>query len=216
MMPRMPHKKSAELTSRRRNSNGASFNTPDSAVPRATRVRNRRKRYLDLNGDTYFGPHLELADPLLYDRLVRRFLTVAERETEGRIKGYSGVLEADLCRSEAKMEALRHPDPGSLLTYKRGPNGEILAESKDEVPANKDEGYARWKWEMEDRFIRGVDEDFDYETVDNNDKYDDHALEELEEQDRYFDEQEPEFMISDDPEGSKLQELQGETGLQDF
>lgn len=46
-------------------------------------------------------------DPLLYDRLVRRFQSAAEREQEGRRRGYTGVLEADLYRSEAKLAALR-------------------------------------------------------------------------------------------------------------
>src|SRR6201994_2017952 len=87
------------------------------------RVKNRRKRYLDHN-PSYFNPSLELADPLLYDRLVRRFQTPAEREAEGRKKGYSGVLEADLYRSEAKVAALARPDSQATFSYRRGPNGE--------------------------------------------------------------------------------------------
>ena len=112
-------------------------------------------------------------DPLLYDRLIRRFQTASEREAEGRKKGYSGILEADLYRSEAKLDALRHPDPNAIFTYKRGPDGEVLAEDRDEVPVNKEDGLARWKWEMEARFLRGGDEDFDYNAVDNNPEYDD-------------------------------------------
>lgn len=106
-----------------------------------------------------------------------------------------------------------------MFTYKRGPDGEILAEDKDEVPANKEEGSARWKWEMETRFVRGGDDDFDYSTVDNNPEYDDRATEEREAQDRYFDEQEPEFIEDEDENGitkSKSKELQGETGIQDY
>ncbi|EXJ91323.1 hypothetical protein A1O1_04435 [Capronia coronata CBS 617.96] len=189
---------------------------PESQVPDRIRIKNRRKRYLELHPE-YFGSHLELADPLLYDRLVRRFQTPAEREAEGREKGFSGVLEADLYRSEAKLDALRHPDPNSLFTYKRGPDGEILAEDTDEVPADKEEGLARWKWEMERRFVRGGDDDFDYSAVDNNPDYDDRATEEREAQDRYFDEQEPEFVEDqDDAVKSKNEELQGETGIQDY
>ncbi|RMD39896.1 hypothetical protein DV735_g5240, partial [Chaetothyriales sp. CBS 134920] len=185
-MPSIPHEKSAEHANKR------DSNAAEPVVPRATRVRNRRKRYLDLNADTYFGPHLELADPLLYDRLIRRFQSAEEREAEGRLKGYTGVLEADLYRSEAKLAALRYPYTGTLFTYRRGPNGEILAAESD-------------------------DDDFDYDAVDNNDQYDDRALEEQEAQDRYFDEQEPEFVLSDaGPGGSKPQQLQGETGFQDF
>ncbi|KIW20379.1 hypothetical protein PV08_00954 [Exophiala spinifera] len=186
-------------------------------VPDHIRVKNRRKRYLDTHPE-YFGPQLELADPLLYDRLVRRFQTPAEREAEGRQKGYSGILEADIYRSEAKLDALRHPDPNSMFTYKRGLNGEILAEERDEVPANKEDGYARWRWEMETRFMRGGDDDFDYSTVDDNPEYDDRAIEEQDAEDRYFDAQEPEFLVESNEENSQSpgKVLQGETGIQDF
>src|ERR1700753_1907562 len=127
-----------------------------------------------------------MIDPLLYDRLIRRFQTPAEREAEGRQKGYSGILEADLYRSEAKLDAIRHPDPNSMFTYRRGPDGEILAEDRDEVPANKEEGRARWRWEMEARFLRGGDDDFDYDVVDKNPEYDDRVLEEREGQAKDF------------------------------
>ena len=196
--------------------------------PDPIRIKNRRKRYLDLH-PTYFDAHLELADPLLYDRLIRRFQTPAEREAEGRSKGYSGILEADLWRSEAKLDALRHPDPNSVFTYKRGPNGEILEEEKDEVPATKEEGLARWKWEMECRFLRGGDVDFDYKgEVDHNEAYDDIVSEERDAQDRYFDGETPEFVsrtrtgsgndddVGDEEGGKKQLKLEGETGIQDF
>ncbi|PGH34867.1 hypothetical protein GX50_02317 [[Emmonsia] crescens] len=179
--------------------------------PASVQVKNRRKRYLDSHPE-YFSAALELADPLLYDRLIRRFQTATEREEEGRAKGYSGVLEADLMRSEAKMEALAHPDPNATVTYTRGPNGEILAEDQDEVPETKEEGAERWRWEMELRFLRGADHEFDYNAVDLNDEYDDWN----EEQERYFDDEEPEFMLDKDNEGHQKEELKGETGIQDF
>ncbi|KAJ9612137.1 hypothetical protein H2200_003734 [Cladophialophora chaetospira] len=189
---------------------------PETQVPDHIRIKNRRKTYLDKHPE-YFGPQLELADPLLYDRLIRRFQTPAEREAEGRKKGYSGILEADLYRSEAKLDAIRHPDPNSMFTYKRGPDGEILAEDRDEIPANKEDGLARWRWEMETRFLRGGDEDFEYDAVDNNPDYDDRVIEERDAQDRYFDEEEPEFVEGEEAVAkSKSHELRGESGVQDF
>jgi hypothetical protein len=104
-----------------------------------------------------------------------------------------------------------------MFTYKRGPSGEILAEDRDEVPANKEEGRARWRWEMETRFLRGGDDEFDYEGVDNNPEYDDRATEERDAEDNYFDAEEPEFV--EDGHGDtrkKSRDLQGETGIQDF
>ncbi|KAF2398088.1 hypothetical protein EJ06DRAFT_532452 [Trichodelitschia bisporula] len=178
-------------------------------TPTRIRVKNRRKRYLDVHPD-YFSASLELADPLLYDRLVRRFQTPAEREAEGREKGYSGVLEADLLRSEAKLDALANPDPHALFTYRRGEDGEIIAEDTEDVPQNKEEGWRRWRDEMEMRFLRGEDEDFDYKSVDENEEYDDRAEEEREAHEKYFGEEEPSWILE---EGGTPE---GETGVQDF
>lgn len=173
------------------------------------RIKNRRKFYLDQHPE-YFSQDLELADPLLYDRLIRRFQNSAEREAEGRKKGFSGILEADIVRSEAKMEALANPDRNALFTYKRGPRGEILAEEKDEVPVSKEEAYAQWKEVMEWRFLNGEDTDFDYSSVDDNERMDDRRQIERDAEDAYFDSEEP---SRDDDE---VKELQGETGIQDF
>ncbi|KAJ5602912.1 hypothetical protein N7537_005868 [Penicillium hordei] len=181
------------------------------SAQKAVTVKNRRKRYLDLHPE-YFSAGLELADPLLYDRLIRRFQTTQEREAEGRAKGFSGVLETDLLRSEAKMDAISHPDPNAMMSYTRGPDGEILAEDRDEIPPNKEEGERLWRWEMGLRFMQGNDSDFDYKTVDQNDDYDDHT----DEQDQYFEDEEPEWVVDGTRGDDARLNLQGETGIQDF
>lgn len=151
-------------------------------------------------------------DPLLYDRLIRRFQTPQEREAQGREKGFSGVLQADMQRSEAKMDALANPDPNAMLSYTRGPDGEILAEDRDDIPASKEDGEKAWQWEMGLRFMRGDDDDFDYKAVDENDEYDDWT----EEQDKYFEDEEPEWVVGDAHGDDAQSRLQGETGVQDF
>ncbi|KAI9757454.1 MAG: hypothetical protein M4579_003470 [Chaenotheca gracillima] len=77
------------------------------------RVKNRRKFYLDHHPEYFSG--LELVDPLLYDRCIRRFQSAAEREAEGKRKGYSGVLEADLFRGEAKLAAALSGRPPAYI-----------------------------------------------------------------------------------------------------
>lgn len=149
---------------------------------------------------------------MLYDRLIRRFQTPQEREAQGRAKGFSGVLQADLLRSEAKVDALAHPDPNAMLSYTRGPSGEILAEDRDDIPASKEDGEKLWQWEMGLRFMRGDDSDFDYKSVDEDDQYDDLS----EQQERYFDDEEPEWMGNDSHGEDTQANLQGETGVQDF
>ncbi|KAF9736460.1 hypothetical protein PMIN06_011535 [Paraphaeosphaeria minitans] len=176
------------------------------------RAKNRRKRYLDVHPEYFTDASLELADPLLYDRLIRRFQTAAEREAEGRRKGFSGQMATDLWRLEAKKEALSHPSPASLFTYTRGPQGEIREADKDEVPMSKEDGCAWWKDEMTQRFLRGDDNDFEYDTVDASHAYDD-PEEERDIQDAYFDSMESDF--DTDGEG-KEKVLTGETGIQDY
>ena len=160
---------------------------------------------------------------MLYDRCVRRFQNAAEREADGRSKGYSGVLEADLYRSEAKLAALKgqtkNSDAGSFnsegslsyVSYVRGEDGEVLPEDPDEIPKNKEEGFERWKFEMTVKFLKGEDPDFDYHGVDQSEEWDDTEMKEEEE--RWFDDEEPEW-VGEDQEG--VESVGGETGIQDF
>ncbi|KAI9772723.1 MAG: hypothetical protein M1840_000318 [Geoglossum simile] len=178
------------------------------------RIKNRRRMYLDKHPE-YFSPYLELADPLLYDRCIRRFQSTAEREAEGRQKGYSGVLEADLMRSEAKLAALANP-ASATITCNRGLNGEIYNEDPEDVPENKEEGAERWRREMTLRFLRGEDDDFDYSCVDESDEWDDKVQEDWEEQEKWFAEEEPNWLLSDDEGAGNVKAVEGETGIQDF
>jgi len=175
-------------------------------------AKNRRKRYLEVHPEYFTDTSLELADPLLYDRLIRRFQSHSEREAEGRRKGFSGQMATDLWRAEAKRDALAEPSSNSLFTYNRGPQGEIIAEDKDEVPMTKDEGKKWWVDEMTQRFLRGGDDDFDYGKVDGNHNYDD-PEQERDLQEAYFESLESDF--DSDGEG-KEKVLTGETGIQDY
>lgn len=176
-------------------------------------AKNRRKHYLEVHPEYFEDSSLEFADPILYDRLIRRFQTAAEREAKGRRTGHSGVLSTDLYRAVEKQEALYHSNPNSLLfTYNRGPNGEILEEEKDDIPMSKEEGKAWWIDEMTQRFLRGDDNEFDYKKVDGNDKYND-PEEKRDLEEAYFNSMDSDF--DSDGEG-KEKVLLGETGIQDY
>jgi len=154
--------------------------------------------------------HTFRTDPLLYDRLIRRFMTTEEREREGREQGYTGSMEADLVRSEAKMEALQHPDPNSPMVYRRGADGSIIGveQDADERAQTKEDGSDRWKDVMGQRFMRGGDKDFEYATVDDNDEYDDRDEEARSSLDEYLNAEPEEYLGEGKPTC--------ETGIQDF
>lgn len=120
------------------------------------------------------------------------------------------MLEADLVRSEAKVEALAHPDPNSPLVYRRDADGSIteIEQDEDERAGSREGGMERWRDVMEQRFLRGEDREFEYETVDESEDYDDRAEEERSVQEEYFDGEEEQWLNGETPKG--------ETGVQDF
>ncbi|KAH6674918.1 coiled-coil domain-containing protein-domain-containing protein [Halenospora varia] len=222
----MPHMESPPPKPQQ--SSPSSSRTPQ--ISPQIQTKNRRKLYLDRHPSYFTSPDLELLDPLLYDRCVRRFQTPAEREADGRSKGYSGVLEADLYRSEAKIAALQtgsmlpplkpgeplQPSSSSssylpFVSYARGENGEVLPEEEDEVPKTREEGFERWKFEMTVRFLKGEDPDFNYRAVDESEEWD--VIERVEEEERWFDEEEPGWVDKEEKAGEGTG---GETGIQDF
>lgn len=111
-------------------------------------------------------------------------------------------------RSEAKIEALQHPDPNIAMVYKRAPDGHILSVEQDEEASNRADAYDRWVDLMTQRFLRGDDKAFEYDAVDESDEYDDRDEEERRRLEAYVDDQTPEFVGLGTPKG--------ETGIQDF
>lgn len=215
--------------------------SPDSLT--RLQVKNRRKRYLELHPDYFDNPSLELADPLAYDRLIRRFQTANEREVEGKRKGYSGVLEADLWRAEAKVEAVRSnkekegaKKPGDESGVKTNKEGEgegeggeedeaIRAENKKLEDAaveslSKAEGQEIWRRQMELRFVSGDDGEFDYEEmVDGNEELDDRETAERERQDEWFDDEDASWIEDNATEANHERNevaVRGQTGVQDY
>jgi hypothetical protein len=147
---------------------------------------------------------------LLYDRFVRQFKSLEEREREGREKGLSKVIENDILRSEAKVAALQNSDPSSPFIYRRAANGNIIGVEQDEEDraTTKEDGWRKWMDAMERRFLNGDDSDFDYAAVDTNDEYDDRSEEDRTRLEKYLEGEDAEFVGEGAPSG--------ETGVIDY
>lgn len=93
-----------------------------------------------------------------------------------------------------------------------------LALTGTDTPAQtREEGQEKWRAFLCERFVCGGDEDFDYAgLVDNDDELD--TLERREQEEAWFDEEEPDWASDGDEEGKGKVErvLEGETGVQDF
>lgn len=144
---------------------------------------------------------------MLYERLVKRHQSAAERQSEGRAKGYGRTLEADLVRGETKLSDLR-PDksPATDAGPSKGTTRQRLqgGEAWDQDVSSKAEGLQLWKEFLEDRFIRGDDDEFDYAAVDGNEDLD--VVARADAEDEWFDKEEPSWHDN----------ATGETGIQDF
>ncbi|KAI1433534.1 coiled-coil domain-containing protein-domain-containing protein [Xylaria sp. CBS 124048] len=232
------------------------------------RVRNRRREWLSRHPSYFRSLEHELADPVLYDSLIRRFQSHAEREKEGRAKGFARVLEVDLLRGEARLSelsddtsralrglrntnfsddrlpsvvestdenVLASPRPGSPPGMLQGPEPDVKVQELEALavqdieqqpaPQTAEEGRSRWDEFLQRRFVAGRDEDFNYRIVDEDDEYD--ALERREQEDAWFDNEEPGWVeeseedveMETEEKGKKVvveRTLTGETGVQDF
>ncbi|KAF7535199.1 hypothetical protein G7Z17_g13249 [Cylindrodendrum hubeiense] len=201
-------------------SNGFQRPIPREPVPpgRAAQIlaQNRRREYLVRNTTYFDSLEHELADPILYERLVKRFQTPAEREAEGKAKGYGRTLEAALERGESKVSDL----PQSNGSSHSAANGtETPDASLDNSWAHEatDKEHAQQLWHdfLEDRFVHGQDEDFDYSAIDDNEDLDSMIRKDAE--DAWYDDEEPSWVEDDATSDVEKDALKrGETGVQDF
>lgn len=163
-------------------------------------------------------------DPVLYERLIKRFQSAREREEEGKAKGYGRTLEASLIRGESRIAGLRAETTEAVnhsTSVRDGPAipapepGEMASTGLDpwDGPArDKEEGVQFWRAFLEDRFVHGRDTEFDYELVDEDESLD--VLGSKDAEDKWFDEEEPSWV--DDSEAPAKDAREGETGIQDF
>ncbi|KAG8671852.1 hypothetical protein FPOAC2_05213 [Fusarium poae] len=167
-------------------------------------AQNRRREYLARHPSYFQNLEHELADSVLYERLIKRFQTASEREAEGKAKGYGRTLEADLQRGESKLTQLKKGDGVENLI------GD-LEHPWEKPAADKANGICLWHAFLEERFVHGLDDDFDYRSIDTDEDLD--TMLRRDAQDAWFDDEEPSWVDEDEP---SLQRRQGETGVQDF
>lgn len=194
---------------------------PPRSPAHAHRIRsqNRRRQYLHRHPSYYSSLDHELTNPVLYERLVKRFQTAAERTADAKDKGYGRTLEASLLRGEDTLAGLRSQETTATDTSRQGAGtptvqSNAMPESAWDAPArDKEHGSLLWREYLEDRFVRGGDEDFDYSTVDADEDLDVMARDEEEE--KWYEEEEPQWALEDDSDSPK-KTLSGQTGVQDF
>lgn len=145
--------------------------------------------------------------PILYERLVKRFQSNDERAVQSKAKGYGRTLEASLTRGEETLAAVLESTETSEAVDNTTTTS--IDDPWDVTAADKEHGLELWKMFLEDRFVKGDDQDFDYGKVDEDDSLD--SFERDEEQERWFEDEEPGWVADEQGKGRA-----GETGVQDF
>lgn len=78
---------------------------------------------------------------------------------------------------------------------------------------DKEQGLELWRAFLQERFIHGQDDDFDYSRVDKDDDLDTMIRKDAE--DAWFDDEEPSWLEEED-RAKTSESRQGETGVQDY
>ncbi|XP_066494771.1 coiled-coil domain-containing protein 97 [Tiliqua scincoides] len=188
---------------------------------RHTRVRNKRYAALQqlIRGGEYFSDEqMRSRDPLLYEQYIGQYLSDEELQALGSLKleascPLSGVLldsyqeqviqrrlqiqqeQEEACEEEEEEEEDDIADDGVEATA-LDPDMEELALDEEEKALLREEFTSR----MYQQFLDGKDRDFNYSEVDENPDFDNLDIVSRDEEERYFDGEDPEDVDAMDAE----------------
>jgi hypothetical protein len=184
--------------------------------PSKTRIQNRRLMYLNRSEYLNTSTVQERLFPYLYKSLILRHATPVEKLDEvntSKSRSLTHVL-LDAQTHMAKLQAKRDrtDDERALDEDKLMMEQAVVEMTPKEVLADREKSRLLLEKMIREKFLEGGDDEFDYGSVDQDEKWDDLETEEEEIRAKYFEEE------STDVEGEDGEEkvLSGETGVQDF
>jgi len=198
-------------------------------------VKNRRyaalKKLIE-NGEYFSDYEMRDRDPLLFDQMVGQYQTEREQQAafhsgDRQAAGFSSVLlnlfdaqelskrrhiqRAQQAVSSNRSNRKRHYESDEEEEMdEEDENDEDEAASSDQakIPsAEKQDLREDFVREMQERFLDGKDVNFDYRTVDENPEYDLVDLQARDNEDKYFDEEEPEESQDQNGDGHHVSSL---------
>ncbi|XP_037372524.1 coiled-coil domain-containing protein 97 [Talpa occidentalis] len=199
-----------------------------SARPRTLRTRLRNRRYAALReliqGGEYFSDEqMRFRAPLLYEQYIGQYLTQEELSTRTPAAqlprpGSPGTPACPL--SDLLLQSYQERELQQRLLRQQEEEEACLEEEEEEedsgeedqrpdgdseawVPDSEERLILREEFtsRMHQRFLDGKDGDFDYSTVDDNPDFDNLDIVARDEEERYFDEEEPEDAPSPELDG---------------
>ena len=188
---------------------------------RQKRTNNRRYKAIEeltRNSDYFSEQEMKERCPLLYEQYIGKFLSDEERDKLGRCQPgelslaahIANKLDNDIMTEKLVKELRIERNMESTGTHNN--DSRVLTVSDDPQTAEQDKYILRKEFLrlMHLRFLNGEEEDYDYSTVDNNEEYDVHTIGQRDDEESYFDSEEPSNKL--DEEENMEHELHDDDG----
>lgn len=172
-----------------------------------TRVRNRRYKaieHLTETSDYFTEETMRERNPLLYEHYIGQYLSVEEKERmrkcqPGEVsllahvlqKYDQDLLEDRLKRQQYEENIVEEDDDSLEEEQEERSKGMILSDDPSQVQVEKHMLRKEFLRAMHLSFLNGEDNGFDYSTVDDNMEYDDLDIVTRDQEEQYFDSEEP-------------------------
>jgi hypothetical protein len=184
--------------------------------PSKTKIQNRRLTYLNRSEYTGSATVQERLYPYLYKALILRHSTPTEKLDEintSKSRSLTNVLlDAQTHMDKLQARRDRTEEERTLDDNKLAMEQAVAEMTPKEVLADRDKSRLLLEKMVREKFLEGGDDEFDYESVDFDDVWDDWEIAEEDIRAKYFEEE------STETEGEDGEEkvLSGQTGVQDF
>jgi hypothetical protein len=184
---------------------------PLNKIPNKTTIQNRRLRYINLTDYVSSPVVQERLFPILYEKLILRHKSQTEKLDAiktSKARTLTNVLLDAGDHMEKIQQQRDRTDEDRAKDLARYEQEQAVAEmTPKRVLTDKVKSRELLEKMVLEKFLAGGDDEFDYESVDEDEKWDDWETLEEDIRAKYFDEETPE---------EEEKDLTGQTGVQDF
>lgn len=168
---------------------------------RCIQVKNRRYEALQrlIKEGSYFSDcEMKERNPLLFEQMIGQFMTekeITDLHSKAEEMKFSTLLMTQMEKNRINLKQQQQQDEEDCA-WEEGDSSE--SEMEDDPPALNSDEKQLFRNEflsvMYEQFLSGKDKDFDYSSVDGNTDYDELQIRGRDEEERYFDAEEPDWI----------------------
>ncbi|XP_065280837.1 coiled-coil domain-containing protein 97 [Dermacentor albipictus] len=174
--------------------------------PRQLSVQTKNRRYealerLKTGGEYFSDKEMRRRNPLLFEQMIGRYMTEKEKldldKMDFSTLTFSGLLMEHIDRNEVTSLRRQQQDLEEA-TFEESDSDTEEEECEEDTPpvSATEKRLLRNEFvnTMYESFLSGKDKDYDYESVDNNADFDSLQTRQHDEEEKYFDAEEPEVL----------------------